>query len=303
MLFRSMHYPLPQSNPPTMQPPSPQSGIPPNTGFRGFRPVTSNTNASVTGPSRWNGKPVDIKDMPTFVTPQRSLVWYTNYKDPFLRWLAPLELALKDQHELQLNILKGSFGGVTTFGLSFLRLHRDEFLNLCHSDVGFYLDNMLHADGPSGLSSSHAREASNFAHDVRVAQHTIRNAPDVLRPAGRQAQQAIKQLPAGSYQVLRAWLLLVEVYYCVPQENEVQVWMAGMHQGVPNLLNPKVAPEESPEEFGERVLHAYQLFNNYKFDSAVGRAINARSSLDVFLEGIKPDFQHSIEWGAGFPSY
>ena len=190
-------------------------------------------------------KPVDLKDFPTF-EPVPSLIWAVSYSRAVARWYAPVEDHLRDQHRYQLTLLTGSFQGALEVGLSFMCTHREEFTRLCPG-VTTYLDQLLMEEGPSSIQNPHTQSALQLIREFRETEAMLEQMADPINPTGRLGRTQAFLYPSGSHQVIKAWLLLVDTYFCIPTEPEMAVWTVGMKQGMSNALFPKVSTVEAPK--------------------------------------------------------
>ena len=234
-------------------------------------------------------KPVDLKDFPAF-EPVPSLIWAVSYSRAVARWYAPVEEHLRDQHRYQLTLLTGSFQGALEVGVSFMRTHKEEFIRLCPG-VAPFLDQLLMEEGPSSTQNPHTQSAMQLIREFRETEAMLEQMADPVNPAGRLGRTQAFLYPSGPHQVIKAWLLLVDTYFCIPTEPELAIWTVGMKQGMANALFPKVSAVEAPKQFAARVMQAHFLFSRFKAHSEVHEVLASNPPMKVLRQGIRPELQ------------
>ena len=85
------------------------------------------------------------------------------------------------------------------------------------------------------------------------------------------------RFPAGSVQFIEAFLLLVDAKFGIPLDSELEVWTKHLIQGKTNALQPNVRPEETPEEFADRVWELKLLFARYPEHSSIKDVLASHS--------------------------
>ena len=285
--------------PPSMPPPPPpraQDGslLGAGAASRPGRPQASVAYSQSSMPSPGPIKTADIEKFPGFGTLVKSLLGAKKYREGVVKFHAMYEPQLKDRHEYQLTLLRGSFAdGSLGQGTAFLYSHLDEFLCLCPGAEPF-IDGVFDKH-VLGSDNSHVRAATDFAKAVRGTWDKVAKESTLLHPKGRLARTDAFVGGSGPHQVLHAWLMLVETYYCVPTDNELKLWTEGMRQGTPNALAPNIAPDETPRQFGERLLEAQVMFARFQGMACVHEILASHAPLWVFVAGLQNWLQLRFE--------
>jgi len=79
--------------------------------------------------------------------------------------------------------------------------------------------------------------------------------------------------PSGEYQVMEAWLMVVDEHLCKPDLSESQIWTHGLKQGRTSLLHTDVNPDEGPDTFARRLMETHATFVKYASEPCILRAL------------------------------